>query len=290
MTLAPIKAGGWAANDRLTSAQANAIQAALLSLDAQDGSLGGTDATLAASIEVLRSQLSDAADEPEDWFHLRDDFTGAVWDSGNSRLYSAFPWTTGVVGTGALVNDAAGTSKNPGQLVVSIPGDGANTIAWYAQPGVASGNPTAFDKLDRATIVMKVADDPGNFASIAKAGLAENNSASNGGTNALQLCFDRGGDATHWLLHRRKAGTSSFVQLGAMVSNQYARCHFRKVGTGIRVYFNGTLITTIAAADIPDGDCTFGPHVTTTPADAHFFIATYDLLQMRAYIGDRSGA
>src|SRR5690606_15473414 len=99
-----------------------------------------TTLALANRIEFVRTLTPEAADRPETYATLREDFFGAIYTSGQARIDASFPWRTASAGSPA-VNGRAGSAKNPGLLEVALPGDGANahTFAFYLQS--PSGTP-----------------------------------------------------------------------------------------------------------------------------------------------------
>jgi hypothetical protein len=262
-----------------------------------EAQLYDTTLALANRIEFVRSLVPEASEEPESFGTFREEFWGAIHNSGQSRLDADNLWRSSNTGSPS-VNHSAGTAKNPGQLLVSLPptGSGGETdhgIDFYL--GTTTGDCFSFATIDSATVVVKVTEDPANlnawtsFGFVATAGI---NSLS-GGTDCIQIVRDVAVDADEWLLLRRKASVQSFgVIAGASFDNgEFHVWRIRKQGNGDwALLLNGATVATIAQADLPVVSCTFRLCQLNSIADTEITTVAWDFVAIRSTPGDRSGA
>lgn len=231
-----------------------------------------------------------AVNRPEHFSGFREDFIRFVQEFTPDIIHADGLWAfTETAGTFTL-NNATPTAKNPGQLaIIGAGGSSSKDLAIYK----TSQFPWAFANIEEVTIVIKVVDDVANAASGILIGLRDDFDAANGGADALQLSYSAAfGD---WRLSHRRAGVNGAnngTVLGAYVSGEFVVVKFRKnAANDIDVFFNDTLEDTVAFADLPTGNCTFGLVCGQTVADAGVSTFTVDLCSLRATTAAaRSGA
>lgn len=262
-----------------------------------EAQLYDTTLALANRIEFVRSLVPEASEDPESFGTFREEFWGAIHNSGQSRLDADNLWRSSDLGFPA-VSHSAGSAKNPGQLVVSLPptGSGGETdhgIDFYL--GTTTGDCFSFATIDSATVVVKVTEDPANlnanvaFGFVATAGI----NSLNGGTDCVQIIRNTAVDADEWLLLRRKASVQSYgVIAGASYDNaEFHVWRIRKQGNGDwALLLNGATVTTIAQADLPVTSCTFRLYQLNSIADTEITTVAWDFVAIRSTPGDRSGA
>lgn len=219
----------------------------------------------------------------EDWLRFQQQFTPdyIIADSGVWEFVETVSTLT--------LNNGASTSKNPGRLeIIGAGGSSSKEISIYK----TSVLPWAFTDIEMVTIVMKIDEDAANVVPQCSIGLRDTVTGLNGGNDSLLLNYLK--SVGQWRLTHRKAGASGSANntnLGAFVDNVFVVVRFRKnAANGIDVYFNDVLIVTIAVADLPDGNCTFGGTFTQTVADANATTFVVDECSLRSRSGVRSGA
>lgn len=262
-----------------------------------EAQLYDTTLALANRIEFVRSLVPEATEEPEAFGTFREEFWGAIWTSGTSRLDADNLWRSSVLGFPS-VSQSAGTAKNPGQLVVTLPptGSGGATdhgVDFYL--GQTTGDCFSFATIDSATVVVKIDEDPANlnattqFGFVATAGMA----SQNGGTDSLQICRNVAVDTDEWHVITRKSSSSTVTVLtGTTFANsEFHVWRIRKqANDDLAILLNGALVHTVAAADIPTGSCTFRIWQLNGVADTEVTTVSWDLIAIRSTPGDRSGA
>lgn len=262
-----------------------------------EAQLYDTTIALANRIEFVRSLVPEATEEPEAFGTFREEFWGAIFNDTQSRLDADNLWRSSSLGFPA-VNQSAGTAKNPGQLVVSLPptGSGGETdhgVDFYL--GQTTGDCFSFATIDSATVVVKITEDPANlnagiwFGFVATAGI----NSQNGGTDCVQIFRQVSIDSDEWALYRRKASSATTTVLtGATFQNgEFAVWRIRKQVNGDwGLFLNGVLVHTIASADLPATSCTFRLWQLNGVADTETTTIAWDLVAIRSTPGDRSGA
>lgn len=250
--------------------------------------------SLANRTEFLRALSAEAAIAPEVFCTLREDFLDADYNSARNTLYGVIPWTTVASGAGAAglsINHVNGTAKNPGQLVCACPGTlGDSNFAFFLGPS-AGNNPFSFATLDAMVIVGKIAVDTSTLLTpFVRAGLAQNGTLNNGGTDTLGIAYGPAFGA-NWLLFKRVASVQTTFVLAPMVIGEHVVFLFQKnAANGIDVYVNGALTTTVAAAALPAGTCTFGTIQGISGAEGATTIQpAWDMLTIRTKPNNRSG-
>lgn len=249
--------------------------------------------SLGNRIEFVRDLVPDATDTPEVFARINEDFLDAVVES--QTIYGTIPWTVIGSGTGIgglAVSHVAGSAKNPGGLQISTPATlGDISYSFFIGPG-ATSTPFSFASFSEFTVVAKISQDTTTLLTpFVRFGLAANASFANGGNESLGLAY---GPAfgPNWLLLRRKGGAQFTTALVPMVLGEHVTVRFKKdaISGDVGVYVDGVLITTVAAADVPTGGCTFGGHQSLAGAEgATFVTSVYDFIGARFVAGNRSG-
>jgi len=261
-----------------------------------EAQLYDTTLALANRIEFVRALVPEASEDPEAFGTLREEFWGAIHNSGQGRLDADLLWRTSDTGSPS-VNQNAGTAKNPGQLVIGLPptGSGRDTdhgIDIYL--GQTTGDCFSFQTIDSATVVVKVTEDPANlnattqFGFVATAGI----SSFNGGTDCVQIVRNTAIDVDEWLLLRRKASAQTYgvISGAAFTNGEFHVWRIRKQGNGDwALLLNGAQVATIAAADLPAASCTFRMVCLNSVADTEITTVACDFVAIRSTPGDRSG-
>jgi hypothetical protein len=262
-----------------------------------EAQLYDTTLALANRIEFVRSLTPEATEEPEAFGTFREEFWGAIFNSGQSRLDADNLWRSSVLGFPS-VNQSAGTAKNPGQLVVSLPptGSGGETdhgVDFYL--GQTTGDCFSFATIDSATVVVKIDEDPANinatiqFGFAATAGMA----AQSGGADSLQICRNVALGADDWFILKRKSSVQTLTILGGttFTNGEFHVWRIRKQTNGdLGIFLDGALVHTVAFADLPTGSCTFRMWQLNGVADTEITTVSWDLIAIRSTPGDRSGA
>lgn len=251
----------------------------------------GTAVALGNRIEFIRRRVDSVAEHPELFVTVREDFMSGNYDATEALIWADNTWTTGIPAGSSPPSTAeiiSGSPKNPGQLRVVVPGtDGG----FYFTLGTTIGESVAFADFERATIVMSVVTDASNANEIVAFGLVEQRQGANGGADSLQVAWLKGSDPANWTLFYRKASAQTSVVLAPYVSGEFLVVDFIRTATGgLDVYADHVLVTTIAAANLPNDNGNWGGFVLNTVADPDPLIATFDLFVTRASIADRSGA
>jgi hypothetical protein len=251
--------------------------------------------SLGNRIEFLRDLVPEAANDPERSLLIREDFAGAIWTPGQARLDGEFPWRTGG-DTGTIsVSGHAGSSKNPGQLRVSIPGDGATEVPFYLHPHLHDGDFTSFARFRHAAITVRLNDDVANSQTVFSWGLGDEQDDSAGGDNSIRLCWFKSLDALNWKVLVRNGGvnTIAFSTLTAMTNNEFITLRMSRANetADVEIYVNSsaTPAFTIDAADVPVTACNYGAYMSTGAADTDSFQVSLDFLSYRAATPSRQG-
>lgn len=240
--------------------------------------LTNTVVSLANRIEFLRDLVDVAADTPEASCVLREEFWGAIWTSGESRLDADNVWRTAFLGSPA-VSGLSSSSNSPGELVIALP-EGAE---FRFQIGLPTDDPFGFLTMQHLTMRLKIDDDPVNTNTIARLGLCQDASLLNGGTNSLAVLYQKGLDASNWLLQVRKSGSTTFHVLAPFSDDDYFTCRFVKVGTSMEVRdVDNVVLHTVLAADMPGGSCTLGGYfISSAGADPNLATHSVDFIFAR---------
>jgi hypothetical protein len=262
-----------------------------------EAQLYDTTLALANRIEFVRSLTPEATEDPEQFATFREEFWGAIADTGQARLDADNLWRSSVEGFPAI-NHRAGSAKNPGQLEVSLPptGSGGATDHGYDfYLGSSTDDSFSFASIEACTVVLKIAEDPANvnatvqFGFVASSGLANQS----GGTDGIQICRNTAIDPDEWWLLRRKASVNflSILSGAAFTNDEFHVWRIRKQASGDwQLLLNGVLVHTIASADLPVGACDFRCYQLNGVADTEITTVTWDLIVIRSNPGDRSGA
>jgi hypothetical protein len=253
---------------------------------------------LANRTEFLRDLQLEASDTPEAYCTLREDFHGAIFTSGSSRIDAEFPWRTSVLGLPA-VNQRAGTGKNPGLLELSLPPTGSggepdHGIDFYLSTS-SSGGPFTFATVEALTVVVKIDEDAANANFTTQFGFASQTGMAQqpGGTDSIQICRNVAVSPTKWWLFRRKASSNTITVLTAadFANSEYHVWRIAKQASGDwALSLNGVLVHTIAAADLPVGACNLRFWQLNGVADTEISKVSWDLISLRTKPNDRSGA
>lgn len=253
--------------------------------------------SLANRIEFLRSLSLEAAVKPEAFTTFREDFLDLIYKKTDATLYGTLPWTTLEEGAGAIagalgISHSAGSSKNPGGLRVSTPGSlGDAGFSFFIGPG-ATSTPFSFTGVQHFSITMKIVTDSSTLLTPSvRCGLASNASFNNGGSNSLGILYAPA-FGTDWQLLKLVAGVQTVTPLVPMVIGEYVVFRFEKNAAGdFEIFVNDVLTTSVLAAALPVGGCTFGAHqLISTVEGATSVLTEFDMLTFRASIADRSGA
>lgn len=235
-----------------------------------------TAVALGNRIEYVRQLVAEAADTPEKFTTLREDFLGAVHD-GTSVLYADLVWRTQDSGSPAI-NHSAGTASNPGKLVIAMPPD----ATFFAGLGSPTDSPFGMITTRAVTMVVAVNDHPSNVVTSFSIGLKNDWSLTNGGSDGLTLFYSKATSA-NWMLMVRKASANINHDLGVpVVNNEFVTCRFIKNGNDIDVYLDGDLVHTVLSVDKPTGELNFGFDAVTTVAETEVFTATLDFISIRS--------
>jgi hypothetical protein len=225
---------------------------------------------------------------PERSVKVKEDFLGGSYDGAGNIVHSDHTWRTTSSGTvSASVN--GGTPKNPGQLIISL-GGGSTLNEFAFCLGATTATPVELDSIGTATMVVRVDDDAGNLATSFRFGFAANMGAANGAGNAVFVLYNPAFGAD-WFVYRNRGGTQAFLPTGVpYVSGEYITARFiQNASNGLDVEINGTVVTTIALANLPIGDGTFGAAMEGSPADAGASTVFVDLMAWQAPTLARSG-
>lgn len=237
--------------------------------------------SLANRTEFVRQLVDDAADTPEASAVVREDFFSAVYQPIGAMLFADGLWRTFEANSPAV----SGVSRSftaPGELLIQLP----NLGEFRFQHDTATSPNFSFGTLQHFTVRCKIKDDAANANTAMRIGFHQDNSLFNGGTNSLALYYLKGLDATHWLLHVRRASVSSFVVLAPFVDDTYFTCRFVKVGADIQVRDKtNTLLTTVVAASFPVGSCGLGASFISSVADPNVAEHSVDFIFARGKNG-----
>jgi hypothetical protein len=249
---------------------------------------------IANRVEFLRDLVPDAADSPEFFATLREDFLELDHNSSRSTLYGTVPWTAVMSGSGSggiAIGHLPGTSKNPGGLSIGTPGTlGDANFALYLGPAVTSA-PLTFASVQSLTIVAKIVSDTSTLLTPSyRCGLSDTADFPNGGADSLGLFYSTALGA-NWLLLRRVAGVQTTTVLTPMVFGEYVTVKFQKnAALGFDVFVNGALVTTVALASLPGGGCTLSINQAISTVEGATALSTVtDLIVLRSQCGARDG-
>lgn len=237
--------------------------------------------SLANRTEYVRQLVDDAADTPEASVVVREDFMSAVYTPLGATLQGDMLWRTAEVGSPA-VNGVSRSFTSPGELVVQLP----LSAEYRFQFDTNTSHNFSFGTLQHFTVRAKIKDDAANLNTGMRIGFHQDNSLVNGGTNSLALYYLKGLDATHWLLHVRRASVSLFFQLAPFVDDDYFTCRFVKVGSDIEVRDeNNAVLHTVLAAAFPVGSCGLGAYCISSVADPNVSEHSFDFIFARGRPG-----
>lgn len=241
---------------------------------------------LGATIDRLYSLRND--------FIVDEDFAGAaLYDATNSALHGQMTWRTSEDGPGPAVNGNAGNSKNPGQLVVGLPGNATDFSKFAFYLHTATGAPMTYATFEHAEVVVRVNENAGNVTERVQFGLCDDADDEDGGSDSLLVVRSKGGSATKWLLQRRVAGvqTTSTLTSATFADNEFAVWTLTKTDDGdITLALDGATVHTVAAADLPSGGCNWQCYQSVTAADANVLTVTWDRVYVHSVPGARFGA
>jgi hypothetical protein len=240
--------------------------------------LQDTAVALGSRTEYVK-QFTDGADKPELFHVVREEFDGAVWDSGQSILHASFPWRTSHTGS-PVVTHLNGSARRPGRLKVALP----PSSSFNMGPGSAAGGEQTFGFItsEMATFVVKVEDDPANVATQILFGLKEDYSLGNGGDNSLQFFYLK--SLATWRLMIRRAAVQTLVDLGVpFVSGEFitGRFIFKSPGPDVDVEVDGVVVHTVDTLDRPTGEFNVGLSCISTGAETEVVNTEFDYLYCR---------
>lgn len=248
--------------------------------------------SLANRTEFLRDLSFEASDTPGAYARIREDFFGAIFTAGQNRLDASFPWRC--VSTGNVsINGNAGSSKNPGQLRCSIPGDGVGDQYFGFHIESTTGAPFSYATFQQLEVTVAITEDPANLNEQIRFGLVDDAEGPNGGSDSLVIWRAKAVNATKWMLLKRVGGvqTSTVLTAADFVDGEFAVWRMVKNATsGIDFYLNGDLVHTVASGDLPSGGCNISFLAATSVADTEVLQVDWDLIDFRSKPNDRSGA
>lgn len=237
-----------------------------------------TAVALGNRIEYVRQLVAEAADTPEQFTTLREDFLGAVYDGGSNALYGSFVWNTQDSGSPAI-NHSAGNASNPGRIRMAMP----PTSEFYAGLGLPTDSPFGMITTRAVTMVVMISDDVANIATDFGIGLKNDWSLLNGGSDALILRYNKATFGGNWIVLVNKASSVVNHDTGVpVVNNEFVTCRFIKNGNDIDVYLDGDLVHTVLSADKPSGELNFGWHAISSVADTEVFEPVIDFISIRS--------
>lgn len=246
-----------------------------------DLSVGG-DATITGGMTVDRVLVMNPHAKvsiEEDWIRVTQSFSPAViWTHKNTWLFNEITGTM-------TVSNATPAAKNPGVLQV-VGGGGSSNKKLSIYP--TSQFPYAFANFELMEVVMAVTDDVGNNYGSINVGLSD--STTGLGDDNLSASFIHG---LGWILLHMVggvAGSLHFASLGAQVNGSYVIIRFIKIANGdIQVYFNGSLVQTVPAAETPTGTATFVLFFEQSAGDVGATTWNVDASSIQLGVGVRSG-
>jgi len=255
------------------------------------------DATVALGnrIEYVRKLTPLSGAQPDRFFLVRDDFTGAHYDSANDFIHSDLLWKSDVGAGTPSAGFYSGTSKNPGNLVVSLP-SGATADQLSVALGFGAGigvDMFSFAGFERIEFVFAVFDAPGNPGTQFQVGLCatvNNMAVGVGGTDSLRVRYSKA-ESANWIVNIRKAsvGTQIVTAVPVVFGDYIVAAYARNAAGGIDVSIDGTIVTTVAAANIPAGEGTLGFEAFKSASDLIACSMQVDLVSGQQSITDRSG-
>lgn len=242
---------------------------------------------IANRVEFVRSKVPDASATPERTYTLREDFLSIDFNISSGFIRSdATVWQSTKVGNPVITGFSA-SAKNPGVLGVLMPGDAAsNTFKFYLADN--NGKTHNATNIRHCSIVAQVAIVP-NVVGQAAWGFAQDGDVMNGGTNSMSLFYIK--TSANWQILYRKASAQTIVDTGVpVVVGEFVVCRFilDTVTGDIPVEINGSVVTTITAANKPIGDMTFGGRFEESGNAVGGFYYT-DFLFVSADSGARNG-
>lgn len=210
--------------------------------------------SLANRIEFLRDLTDDAADTPETSCVIREEFWSAFYTSALGRLDADNIWQASNVGSPSVLQGSA-TATAPGELNIFL----HPSESFHFQVGTSTSKPFSFTTFQHATMRVRVLDDAAATSGLHIIGFAQDNSLDQGGTDSMQIVWDKLLAPTQWRLRVRKAGVSVFTNLAPFVDNTYITFRFVKVLTGVEIRDSANaVLTTVLNAALPAVECTFG--------------------------------
>jgi hypothetical protein len=238
-----------------------------------------TVVSLANRTEFVRQLSETASSAPESFATLREDFWGAIFDSGTSTIYGDLVWRTDDSGSPAI-NHRGGSAQNPGQLEMAMP-----TGSSFAF-GLGSSTDNLFGGIstEAVTFAVKVLDNPANVATQFLIGLKNDWSLGNGGDDCLQLFYTI--SEANWHVMKRRSGVQTLVDTGVpVVAGEMVVCRFLKNGNDIDVELNGAIVdTAVSGVDKLTGEFNFGAIAVSSGADPQLFTATVDFIHIRTSV------
>jgi hypothetical protein len=218
----------------------------------------------------------------EDWIHFVQEFTPDI-------IHSDELWEFNEIAGTFTLNNGTPSAKNPGQLeAIGAGGSSSRSLAVYKTTAL----PYGFSALQMVTVVAKVDDSVGNVSGGFNVGVRDNVTSSVGGNDSLMLAYFC--SAKEWRLNHRVGGIDGpqhGTVLGAATDNVFVSFRLLKnAANGIDVYFNGSLAVTVASADLPTGNGTFGLYFSQGSSDADAVTYAVDYCGLRASCGARQGA
>lgn len=294
-------AGALSARGRLTAE--GGIYAALMSLTGNisaGGNLAVTgDATIGGDLTVSGDITCDeiTADDvivdtirslrPERFCHVHEDWINLSGGGGFLQGTNT-QWAIEEILDTFTVTSGTPSAKNPGQLRVIGAGDGNPRQLAIRLTTLL---PFAFANILSMTVVLGIIDTVGLAASMG-VGFVDDTTVQNGGDDALFIYRLSG---FGWTLMHRVGGSNGANQntaLGTFTSGNFITARFQKLANGnLQVYFNDSLITTVASADLPSGNATFSMFFVETVAEASPITFMVDLIDFVVDTGaNRNGA
>jgi hypothetical protein len=218
---------------------------------AQDATIGD-DLVIGSDLDVANETTTTylVVERPELYYVLDEEFLNVNQNFTPDLIHTTdHTWTFDEISGVFTVNNGTNSQKNPGQMELIGSGGG---VVRALSIRTTSLNHFAFAGLQSMTVIMAVIDDPANI--LTNCSVAIRSSAGGGGTNVLGVGYFNG---LGWCVHHVAGGVSgahNFAVLGAQVNDQFVVMRLlRNALNGIDIYFNGTLILTVTAAQMPSG-------------------------------------
>lgn len=227
---------------------------------------------------------------PESLVEVRDEFlcTDQVGVPGKVVTSDGL-WRFSTTGTVIFGYDSS--PKNPGSLVVTVPGDGAVNQFDMSHGVSSTGDQFSFANFKRMVWVVRIDSPTTNLSASFDFGLSEN-SNSTSATNELAFTIHPNPGTPNALLRTIKASGGVIVTnlVTPYVSGEFLIFRAEKLTSGnVDIYVNNVLRTTVLAANMPVGNATFFARIRSTVSDVAGSSASMDFAYIRANPGARQG-